>query len=188
MELGLKLYPHNLELAESFNDLFDFFELYIHPDHIDFDILRHCKKITIHCAHYAQGFDPCDPTKEDLNTHLLNLSKKAADITGSEWIIVHPGIRNNKDSLRYMIHFLKKNWDKRIIIENLVPLDLMGGEESYLCSTPEEMNQVISELNTQMILDFGHAICTANLMKQNPIIFSEVLALLLDQEFLMLNN
>jgi sugar phosphate isomerase/epimerase len=166
MKFGLKLFPHNLFLIPKFKDLFDFFELYVHPE-IDLKLLLNIDKvITIHCAHMAHGFNPSDPNKESLNTNLLKKAKRAADITGSPWIIIHPGLNHGVGSIDNMIHFLKKNWDSRIILENLISFDYSN--ERYLCCTPEEIRSTINLLDLRMILDFGHAICTANIFGKDP--------------------
>ena len=38
----------------------------------------------------------------------------------------------------------------------------------YLFSTPERMKYLLSRFKTKMVLDFGHAICTANILGKDP--------------------
>ena len=59
--------------------------------------------------------------------------------------------------------------DTRCLIENKPAKGLNG--EKCLGSTPEEIRYVQNELQMGFCCDFGHAICTANFLKKEPLEF-----------------
>ncbi len=164
--IGLKIRKDNLDLIDEYDDLFDFFEIYIDPGFPLKKLSEYShKNITIHAAHFADGFDPSNPDLREVSKSIIDLAVKAADITGSPWIIVHPGHDLSTASKRNMINFFNKNWDDRIIFENCPAIDFTEDGLRYLFSLPDEMKFLIKKFNTGFVLDFGHAICTANTLK-----------------------
>jgi hypothetical protein len=162
MKFGLKLYSVNIYLVKEYSDIFDFFEIYIPPD-LDLSILKQYKKynLTIHMAHNGSGFDIGNPEKDDINKAVVKKAKEASIIINSPWIIMHPESITNYD-LEYMNSFLKKNHQENIVYENLIPVKNRG------FSTPEDMSKLLNMLDAKMVFDFGHAICTANILGINP--------------------
>lgn len=168
MKIGLKLFPEKLHLIDKYKDIFYFFEVFIKPD-MDLNLLNNLDvPITVHAAHFSYGFNPTDPKRDNLNKKILNKAILAADISNAKWIIIHPGWMIDKNSEKNMIDFFKENYDKRFVFENCPYIDYAENEERYLFSTPNKMKTLIKKLNSKMILDFSHAICTANILKKDP--------------------
>ena len=166
---GLKIWKDNLSLINEHKNIYDFFEVYV-DSHFPIKELRKFPnaKITIHAAHNHHGFDPSKKSKHEQCKQLINLAIKAADIVNAPWIIVHPGIYWDKDSRSNIFNFFDNNWDDRIIFENCIVVDRNDNDVNYLFSTPEDMKTLLSRYNARMVLDFGHAICSANILKVKP--------------------
>lgn len=180
MKIGLKLYPDKLCLIEKFNNMFDFFEIMVTPD-LDLDLLHKAretgKMITIHAPHHDFGFDPGDRNLAEQNTALLQKAIKAAEIVDSPWIIVHSGlytVEKKEECMQSMADFFRFFDDPRIIIENCPSPDMNFNGDLYLISTPKDAREFLSRFeHIGLLLDFGHAICTANLLEKNPYPFIE---------------
>ena len=169
MKLGLKIRENSLNLINKYKNFFDFYEIYINPN-FNLELLKKLKcKITIHAAHFEDGFDPSNINKYKLNLKILLKAIEAANIVRSPWIIVHPGHLFSDKSKKNMLEFFDKNWDNRIIFENCPAIDFTENKRKYLFSSPKEMRLLLKRYNAQFVLDFGHAICTANVLKNNPI-------------------
>lgn len=165
MKLGLKIFPENLNLIDKYRDIFYFFEVFIKPD-MNLNLLKELNiPITIHAAHFLYGFNPANPKKYDLNKKILNKAISAADIVNAKWIVIHPGWKISKNSEKNIIDFFKENYDKRFVFENCPYIDYDENKERYLFSTPDKMRFLLKKLNARMVLDFSHAICTANILK-----------------------
>ncbi len=165
---GLKLRKNNLNLIERYNNLYDFFEIYIDPKFPLAKLKKYShKNITIHAAHFEDNFDPSNIALNKISKSIINLAIKAADIVNSPWIIVHPGHDLSRESKHNMLKFFDQNFDKRIIFENCPAIDNTENGLKYLFSLPEEIKFLIKRYNTGFVLDFGHAICTANVLNLN---------------------
>lgn len=163
MRKGLKIRKNNLESINIFGNIFDFTEIYIDLK-FPLDKLKKYfgKNITIHAAHYEDGFDPSNKDSFELNKNILELAAKAADIVDSPWIIVHPGHNLSSNSQKNMFEFFDKYWDSRIIFENCPAIDNAENGLKYLFSLPNDLKNLLHRYRAGTILDFGHAICTAN--------------------------
>ena len=171
MKTGLKIRKNNLHLIDKFSDIFDFFEIYI-DRRFPLEKLRPYigKNITIHAAHNDDKFDPSDTKLHSRCQKILSLSVAAANLVSSPWIIVHPGHSKTTCSKKNMITFFEKNWDQRIIFENcpLFALNENPQNNKYLFSLPPEIKFLTEKFKTSFVLDFAHAICTANLLHKDP--------------------
>ena len=169
MKKGLKLWKDNLHLIEEYKDLYDFFEIYIDPDFPLEELKKYSTyNITIHAAHNRHDFNPSDKDKHKLCKKILDLALKAAEIVNSPWIIAHVGPDHDKNSKKNMLEFFDDNWNEKVIFENCTLVDYTNNDTKYLFSLPEEMKELLSRYNAKMVLDFGHAICSANILKKNP--------------------
>lgn len=167
MKIGLKLYPDKMHIIEKFRELFDYFEMLVTPE-LDLNILKNLStEITLHAAHLIFGFNMADPAKTEHNHKLLSKAVEAADIVDAKWIVVHPGWDVGAGSEKTILDFLKDNFDKRFIFEN-VPIRADPKENKYLFSTPDTMARLLKIFNAKMLLDFSHAIVTANTLGLDP--------------------
>jgi len=99
---------------------------------------------------------------QPLCNQIIEIAKKAADIVQSPWIIVHPGHNLSEKSKENMLDFFDQINDKRIIFENCPAIDNTENGLKYLFSLPGEMKELMERHQAGFVLDFGHAICTAN--------------------------
>ncbi len=160
MKIGVKTYD-----SEKFLDAFpeaDFFEVQaIQKNNYNF-LKKYKKPFVIHAEHLTQGTNPADKTKIKQNLKSINFARKLADKVNAKIIIMHPGLIDNENSSEEQaIKFLKNIKDKRILLENLVPV------QGRLCITPEETKNFLKQTNKNLILDLGHLIVSANREKLN---------------------
>jgi len=163
MKKGLKIRKNNLDLISKYDNIFDFFEIYIDPKFPLNKLKKYSdKRITIHAAHYEDRFDPSNKDSFRLNKIIIEVAAKAADIVNAPWIIIHTGHNLSSDSQKNAFSFFDKFWDTRFIFENCPAIDNTENGLKYLFSLPNELKNLIDRYKTGMILDFAHAICTAN--------------------------
>ncbi|MFA6171606.1 MAG: TIM barrel protein [Patescibacteria group bacterium] len=161
---GLKLWTTNqgevISEAKELLDLgrVDFLELYYHPDSKDwsrFKIFRG-KMVTIHATHYDHGFDLMS-----LNEGMLEIYKDKilplADYFESPYIILHPGVRGNKEKFSANLDRL---YDQRLIIENMPKVSLDG--QNFFGYSLDELKWIKEEKEINFCLDIPHAIVSAN--------------------------
>lgn len=167
MKFGLKLFPDKIDLIERYKDIFDYFEMFIKPD-TDLKILKNVNvPLIIHATHETYDYNPADPKMFASTKKLLKKAIKAADMVNSKYIIVHCGYDGQEKD---MINFFKKVYDKRFLFENISSLDVRTGRK-FLFSAPENMKRFLKEIKGNMMLDLGHAILSANVLKRDPIKF-----------------
>lgn len=175
--LGLKFFSDNLSNINNLLPDFDYAEIYIRPN-VDFDKLKKMRKkhsieFTLHAAHWEDGFDLSIADNEKHNLQLLNIAKQAADVLDSQFIIVHPGRIYDENSKQNMFDFLDKYFDERFIFENCPAVDQTDHNSKYLFATPQEMQTLLIRYKAGLALDYSHAICSANVLKKDPLSFIE---------------
>lgn len=158
MKLGLKCYPEDLDLAKNFSDLFDFIEVLILPNFDINELVKYDFKINIHAAHENYGF--CPEKNDAISNEIIAKAYDAADLVNSEYVVAHPGPRLAIDSKERMINFFKNNFDKRLVIENIISPHTDG--LPYLCCFSEEMKEVKESIGCDFLFDVGHAIVSSN--------------------------
>ena len=172
-KIGLKLWSINTdyyydEAIRLYNDgIFDYIELYVVPNTLD--TLDKWKKLNIpfviHCPHFAHGFNLAKADKKENNRKIFDEVQKFADELKAKYIVVHGGIDGNIEETAKQFAALN---DSRALIENKPYIALpnrMGGNFCRGYNT-EEIKKVIDTANCGFCLDFGHAICAANSLKQ----------------------
>jgi len=155
VNIGLKIYPKDLENISSYSNLFSHIEvqalLELSVKKLqDFDYNYH-----IHVPHQKFGFNPGQ--KNNLNEKIIKHSLELADKINSKNIIVHPGF--GKNAKANMLDFFDDFFDKRMLLENC---PLCKTCVKYLFSLPEEMKEFQKRYKSSFILDVGHAICSAS--------------------------
>lgn len=162
MKIGVKIYNEERTL-DYFKDKADFCEVQaIHTNKYNF-LKKYSIPIIIHAEHFSQGSNPADKNMKKHNLKSLNFAIKIADSVNAKKIILHPGALANKNcSVENSIEFVKDIKDKRISIENLVPI------EERLLYSPDKMKEFLKQTNKKFCFDLGHAILTAKLLKLNP--------------------
>ena len=155
MEIGLKIYPKDLNTILPYSDLFSHVEVQALLDLSSKELQKFDYNYNIHVLHQKFGFNPC--IKNELNEKIINHSLELADSVGAKNIIVHPGF--DGEGKEQMLNFFDDFFDKRMLLENC-PLGKSCSK--YLFSLPEEMNEFQKRYNASFILDVGHAICSAS--------------------------
>jgi RimJ/RimL family protein N-acetyltransferase len=174
MQLGLKLGSTNINYTEDILSFFEtgyfqYIELFAAPGSFN-DNIGYWKQfpipIIIHAPHSFAGMNLSLPEERENNKKKLKETFQFADAIKSEIIIFHSGV-NGK--IEETIIQLKPFVDSRCVIENK-PMKGLNGEKC-LGTTPEEIKYISNMLQIDFCLDFGHAICAANSIKEEPIKF-----------------
>lgn len=160
MQVGVKYYSHNKIERKDF-EFADFVEVLPVPGNITGVFGQQKFKYTIHCAHDAFGFNPSNAKAHEKSRAIVNDAINAADQLGAKVIVVHAGFNTPalkiKEPKKNAIKFLQKHFDKRMHIENLLPVD---GEMTWVAYSPDEIAE-FQDLGFKFCLDFGHAVATA---------------------------
>jgi endonuclease IV len=159
MDIGIKIFPEDLEYAKRISKYCDFFEVMAVPKS-NFRALKQLgRPITIHTIHSHWGFNPADPVKKEFNMMATDTAAKAADILGADVIVVHPGqIESKKCSLRHAVSFISK-LDSRFIVENM-PATVH--EMNHVGCNSDELKLLTTRPKRRICLDFPHAAEYAN--------------------------
>lgn len=116
----------------------------------------------IHSAHHMCGINFADPYKTKKNLDSLELSVKAADITGADYIVVHPGYfdpKNPECNIDNCVEFLKEIDDKRVIVEN-VPCITKCNPKRWIKNL-DEIKDFYDRIGKEACLDLSHAVVNA---------------------------
>jgi deoxyribonuclease-4 len=174
-KVGLKLFSTNTDFY--FEDakrlfeqqLFDYIELYIVPGTLE--CLKKWRQsaipFIIHAAHSVHGFNLADESKESSNRLVYKEVKAFADALDARFIIFHGGIDG---SIEETARQLKDFDEPRALIENkpMRPLTIATQAKECRGFDAVEIKYVMDETKCGFCLDFGHAICAANALKQEP--------------------
>lgn len=156
MKIGVKTF-HSEKFFDYFKDKADFFEVQALKRYNHNYLKKYSLPIVIHAAHFKQGSNPADKKMFKQNLKSINFAIKLADKVDAKKIIFHVGrLVNNNCSKEQAIEFVKDLNDKRILIENVVPMT--GG----LYVTPNELKIFLKKTKKDFIFDLAHSIVTAN--------------------------
>jgi endonuclease IV len=174
MEFGLKLGTENINHAEDIVTLykqgyFQYIELFVIPGSIE-DTIGYWKQFdvpfAIHAPHSMAGMNLALKEHRKSNEKKLLETFRFTDILNAENIIFHSGTNGSiEETINQLIPFI----DIRCLIENKPVKGLKN--EMCIGSTFEELSCITKELKAGFCLDFGHAICAANSLKQDPLQF-----------------
>ncbi len=127
--------------------------------------------IVIHAPHYGEGVNPADPAlcegfdPQTAARHVedaMDLTLCAADLLGSESIVVHAGRYENgkrEAAVESFREFAREYADPRMVLENL-PAVYAG--HALLGATADELAGLAGDRIRGFCLDFAHLYCTAN--------------------------
>lgn len=161
IQVGVKIMPHTTkEYIEHMQKtgLADYFEIYASPT-VDlrderFSVVNIPVSV-VHLAHLDDGVNFANPKRNKINQALLQKAQVIADHFGSGKIVFHPEqVEDKFCSNKSLIKFLNKNYDERLLIENMP--DATDGL-LHLGRNYEEIIEVVSETGVKTCLDFTHA-------------------------------
>ncbi len=174
-KLGLKLWSINVdnylnEAEKLYNQgIYDYIELYVVPESTD--TLKKWKKLNIpfiiHNSHFAQGFNLAKQEKMERNKEIYEQTRLFADELNAEYIIFHGGIDGNIEETAKQLASFK---EPRALIENKPYIALPNRMNGNYCRgyNVDEIKTVMETAGCGFCLDFGHAICAANSLKEEP--------------------
>jgi len=178
-KFGFKTYSTNLhtasnlikECADYVTTVSDaFIELMIEPSSTMAD-LKKIKaqtgdvEVRVHAPHDGMGFDPGNKELAAKNQALVASAQKAADLFGSQTIVVHAGLGHGQKYIDETVRQFKLFNDSRIVVENLPYLDY--GTVPMHGSTAEDISYIMHETGCGFCFDFSHAVCSAISLKAN---------------------
>ncbi len=184
--LGLKLWSINTDnyLHEAIKlyekNIYGYIELYVVPNTLEYLEKWQDLKIPfiIHCPHSAHGFNLAKKEKQENNRKIFEEVKKYADALDAQYIVIHGGMDGDIEETAIQLTLLNES---RALIENkpFVALPNRIGGEYCRGYNIDEIKTAIDTAKCGFCLDFGHAICAANSLNQDPYEYIE--------EFLKLN-
>ncbi len=170
---GLKLWSINENYIKEAISLYkqgiyNYIELYTVPDSYNnfIDLWKTLDiPYIIHAPHYYGGLNLARKENKDKNIRLIGEVIKFADSLKARYIIFHPGVAGD---INETVLQLNEIADSRILIENKPYYALKDG---LVCngSSPEEIKFIMEMANVGLCLDMGHAICSANVYKIDPL-------------------
>ncbi|MDR2999717.1 MAG: sugar phosphate isomerase/epimerase [Fibromonadaceae bacterium] len=181
MQVGLKLGSPDSSYKNAIYDLwekkvFQYIEILAVPNSYKntIDFWKQFKiPFIIHAPHLGHGMNPSIREKEIENKEKIKETIEFANALNAEYMIFHPGALGNiNETVRQYSPFV----DSRFLIENkpFIALDY----SHCLGSKPEEIKFLMEKLGIGFCFDFGHAVCTANSLKKEPMeLIEEFLAL-----------
>lgn len=158
-EQGFFQYIELFTLTETYNETISYWKQF----HIPFGI---------HAPHSAAGLNLACVANRKANESKINESIKFADSLKAKYIIFHSGTNGMPGEV---INQLKPFADERFLIENK-PIRGLDGS-TCVGSVYGDLKLIIEGIGNGcgFCLDFGHAICAANTLKRDPIVFIQEL-------------
>lgn len=148
MKIGVKTWD-NPEFLKHFENKVDFFEVQAIRKN-DYSFLKNFSlPIVIHAEHQNFGVNIANKDKWYESFEAVNFAKKIADFCDSKKIIVHPSSHLEGDFIEHSIDFLKKNFDDRILIENL---------PAYVGNSPEDIREIMNKSGVGFCFDVNHSL------------------------------
>ncbi len=156
IKVGIKIGPKSdISEFEKTVALADFIELY---GSTKFDygfVKKYNKPVVVHAPNYSQGINYANSCKEALNLRSLIWAKNTANFFDSDKIIIHAElIEGDCSKIENTINFIKKNFDKRLLIENMPYLSM---DHKHFGASKEDLVKIIKETGIGFCLDLAHA-------------------------------
>ena len=176
LNLGLKLGSRDVQYTDEIlkyydNGIFQYIELFTLIDSYD-DTIPHWKQFDIpfgiHAPHSAAGLNLADAANRKVNEPKIVEAIKFADELKAKYVIFHSGTNGMPSEV---VNQLKPFADERFLIENK-PIRGLDGS-TCVGSSYEDLKQIIDGIGkgAGFCLDFGHAICAANTLGNDPFTF-----------------
>ncbi|MEW6219298.1 MAG: GNAT family N-acetyltransferase [Thermodesulfobacteriota bacterium] len=173
MRLGLKLWSTDTGLSRQAQErhadgLFDYIELYVVPGSVEATAdlwSRSGLPFLLHAPHAGHGVNLAERQLEATNRAAMAEVQRLADLLAADTIIVHPGCDG---TLAETIRQLRLLDDSRIQVENKPRLGL-GGQSCRGYSAGEIGQILAAGVAAGLVLDFGHAVCAARSLGQDPL-------------------
>ena len=174
-QVGLKLGSINTQYTKEVLEYYDkgifqYIELFIPVGSYE-NTINYWKRFKIpfgiHAPHTAAGMNLANKEERISNKAKIEETLRFANSLNANYIIFHSGTNGKlEETLRQLSPYV----DDRFLIENK-PVKGFGGD--YICvgTNYDELKTITEALNCGFCLDFGHAICAANTLKENPIEF-----------------
>ena len=183
LNIGLKIGSTNTQYTKdilSFYDqnIFQYIELFV-PTNTYNETIDYWKQFDIpfgiHAPHSAAGLNVSDVTARNDNKLKIEEALRFTDMLHAHYLIFHSGVDG---TIEEVITQLKPYADERFLIENKPVKGLRG--EHCIGTDYKELTSLISSIGKGcgFVLDFGHAICAANSLHEDPISFIKTLTLL----------
>jgi hypothetical protein len=159
IQVGVKIMPHTeIAYIKKIQEYADFFEIYAGPT-VDLRDERlsalNIPVSVVHSAYLDDGVNFANPKRSQINRVLLQKAQKIADHFRSTKIVFHPEqVEDKFCSNKSLIKFLNKNYDERLLMENMP--DATDGL-LHLGRNYEEIIEIVSETGVKTCLDFTHA-------------------------------
>jgi len=171
IKYGIKIWSINKERFQPAVDLYkqgriDFGEIYLVPDAVRLENLEVLKQMPfeLHAPHFTHKFNLMEFDDKQLQI-FKNQVIKTAGFLNSQFIVVHPGIGDNKE-------VFKKNSakisDKRVLIETMAVIGFVGQggnkiDEGVECfgHSKEQLDFIKQECGFNICLDISHVIAGA---------------------------
>jgi endonuclease IV len=181
MKIGLKLGSRDMNYTEDIinyysQGYFQYMELFVVPGTFE-DTIGYWRQLPIpvgiHAPHSRAGMNLSLRDERKNNKIKLQETFQFADGLNAGYIIFHAGVNG---SIEETAEQLRPFMDPRCLVENK-PLKGLHGERC-IGSTFDDLHYLMTELDAGFCLDFGHAICAANTLRQEPLAFiSELMKL-----------
>lgn len=181
-QIGLKLWSTNtdayLREAERLyaDGIFSYIELYVVPGTLE--CLPAWKKLQIpfiiHNAHFMQHFNLADRERAENNRKIYEETRRFADALNARWIIFHGGIDGSIEETACQLAAFR---EPRALIENKPFRALPNRMGGNFCRGYDiaELKKAMDASGCGFCLDFGHAVCAANSLHQEPYSYIEEL-------------
>ncbi len=174
IQLGLKLGSVNQQYSNEIDRLyrassFAYMELFALPESYTstIDYWRQFDfPFVIHAPHTAAGMNLADPQARAANRIKIEETLRFADALDARYIIFHSGMDG---SIVETVQQLKAYTDDRFLLENKPYRGVVGG----VCvgSGYSDLQIALQELGCGFCFDFGHGVCAANSLGEDPVAF-----------------
>jgi sugar phosphate isomerase/epimerase len=167
LKVGVKIWPDKADYALEIAEHVDFIEIMARRGG-DFSFLQDIDlPFVVHAEHGGQGVNYADIANRSVSNESIRLAIDLADRINARVIVAHSGFLDStpNTSPENVTEFLKGIKDSRIVVENLVFREPMGGKVvTYPFSTPEQMKPLLEATGKGMCLDLSHTNVTASFM------------------------
>lgn len=173
---GIKIWSANKDWFSLVVELIkqgkaDFVEIYLVPGSFklsDFEIFKQNNiQVSLHAPHTRHNFDVFNLTKESLDIW-NNQIIKTADYLKSPFIVVHPGVGDNKEVFKQESAKIK---DTRVLMESMIKIGFVGVKEGgVMCFgySKEELEFIYKDCGFDICFDVCHSLASAVWQKINP--------------------